>query len=312
MMLRRRATIVALVCTAMTVGGCDAAKNVGEGVDPAPTVTSHDIPPLQSNAAGGGAGMSTPTNRTRRSTPMYRTGTSAPTRRTGRAQRPNPPPTTRRSVGAPPAADDSKIFHSSEEWQWLKHPGTVIPGGKFVNIDAGKSCSVGWIVTTERRAFILTAGHCGDVGDRAALPRRNGRLTPVGQFVESRFAGVGSRDDALIELYDSARWTATIPLDMAATKIATPQWADTHRPRVCRLGYRTGLSCGAYLNTDGTIIEYRGIDDHGDSGGPVFALWDGDLYALGVYSYLSKTDATRAGTSAIADTLDHWGLKLLR
>lgn len=213
-------------------------------------------------------------------------------------------PTTTRSRRA---LEDSKISHNSEDWLWLETSKVVTPGSYILNKTGSKSCSTGWIVGQKERYFILTAGHCGKRGDNFYLPDGT---TYIGQMVESMYVKVGDADYGLIELSPNA------PVD------SSPQfknlkllgwrgydWIEENDPRICHLGYRTGLSCGDYLEiTPGGNVTFRGFCDHGDSGGPVFALTKDGMYAVGVLSGNGIGDASRTYSMAIQPPMERWGL----
>ena len=112
---------------------------------------------------------------------------------------------------SPDGSSDSPIYHSSEEWAWLNYPGKVIPGGQIINIDQSTACSTGWIVGREQRRFILTAGHCGHVGNRFAVSDSQGNQTTIGEMVESTYIQTGGADYGLIELYNTNYVTAAMP-----------------------------------------------------------------------------------------------------
>lgn len=214
------------------------------------------------------------------------------------------------TAAAGPASYDSQIYHSSDDWDWLSAPGKIVPGGNYINTRSGGSCSTGWIVSTDGRTFVLTAGHCGRPGDVIAIRDRSGNTRRVGEFVETRYTEIGSYDDGLIELWDSAPYTSTIPLTGKLKGWLSADQLAAREPQICRLGYRTGLSCGEYLSTDSVVVRYRNISDRGDSGGPVFAKIDGDLYAIGVTSGGSSTDATHAVAALIAPAMTRWNLTI--
>lgn len=213
-------------------------------------------------------------------------------------------------TAAADAAYDSQIYHSSDDWDWLSAPGKIVPGGQYVNTRSGMTCSTGWIVSTEGRTFVLTAGHCGRPGDVIAISDRSGNTRRVGEFVETRHTEIGSYDDGLIELWDSAPYTSEVPVTAPLHRWDSAAQVAERRPQICRLGHRTGLSCGAYLSSDSVIVEYRNITDKGDSGGPVFAVVDGRIHAIGVSSYLNDSDATRAGAAFIEPAMNRWNLTI--
>lgn len=206
---------------------------------------------------------------------------------------------------------DSRIYHSSEEWGWLNYPGKVVPGGRILNITRHLSCSTGWIVGLGKRVFILTAGHCGKIGDQFAISDEQGNTAIVGEMVECVYIHSGDTDYGLIEFYNTRYVDSALPLREKVVGWRTPEWLEANRPRVCHLGFRTGQSCGAFLTTqDNGIIQFRGVTDHGDSGGPTYVLVNGSIYAVGVTSYLMLEDATRVGSQSIAPAMERWGLTL--
>lgn len=215
------------------------------------------------------------------------------------------------AASAAPSGTDSPIYHSSEDWGWLETPGKLVPGGGYTNETKGSTCSAGWIVSNEDRVFVLTAGHCGTAGDIVSVSDGYGRSVRVGEFVESRFAKAGGLDDALIEVWDTRYVDSSIPLSKKVLGWRGGTWLDQNRPTICRLGYRTGMSCGDYIQRSDVILEHRNIIDHGDSGGPVFALTDdGNMYAVAVTSFLHEYDATRAGSALIEQPMTRWGLSI--
>ncbi|MDO5730990.1 hypothetical protein [Corynebacterium sphenisci] len=213
---------------------------------------------------------------------------------------------------SPAPAGAAPVYHSSEEWAWLEHPGQVIPGGRIINVDGDGACSTGFLVGHGSRRFILTAGHCGDVGDRFAVDDARGNTAWAGQMVESAYERVGGVDIGLIELTGTAPAEATPPVEEPLLGWAGADWLERTRPTICRLGYRTGLSCGDYLGVDESgIVHYEAITDHGDSGGMVVALADGGMYAIAVTSYQQPHDATRAAAMLVEPAMAHWDLTLL-
>ena len=63
---------------------------------------------------------------------------------------------------------------------------------------------------------------------------------------------------------------------------------------------------------EGSIVNFRGVVDGGDSGGPVFAIADDGLIAIGVTSFEQDTDATRVSASLIEEPMERWGLTIRR
>ena len=212
-----------------------------------------------------------------------------------------------------PYAMDAPIYHDSERWDWLSYPGKVVPGGQIINIDTGGQCSTGWIVSQKQRYFILTAGHCGRVYDRFAIRDRNGNSAVIGQMVERKnLSNNSSGDYALIELSTLQYVDPRLPGHNQVPGWHGVQWLKQNHPRtVCHLGYRTGESCGQYLGVDDLgYIHFRGIVDHGDSGGPVYVMIKGTPYAVGIISWGQPTNATDVAAQPIQTVMQRWGLTL--
>ena len=76
------------------------------------------------------------------------------------------------------------------------------------------------------------------------------------------------------------------------------------------MGYRTGLSCGPYSGPghEGQFY-YQGSTSAGDSGGPVFALYGGQLWAVGVTS-AHDFSLPAAVAMSIGNWMPGWGLTL--
>ena len=155
------------------------------------------------------------------------------------------------------------------------------------------TCSFGWMVRPEgnnSRLLNLTAGHCGDVGDK----------------IYSDYFGYTS---------------ATPSVSMGSTQVEVKGWAGKHwleenQPYMCRLGFRSGLSCGNLQQmTNDISMTYVAISDHGDSGGAVWAFDPSDssqtsIYAVGVTSWLRYEDAATAGAKTVESVMNPQNLKI--
>lgn len=238
------------------------------------------------------------------------------------------PPTTDGTADDPTAARpanggqpaDQPIYHNSTNWRWLAQPSTVVPGVQTFNTDANTSCSAGYFVTSaDGRRFNLTAGHCGQRGNSIYVDISGQGSTYFGSVTDSGYTSTDGQvhedsdhDYGLVSIDGSAaKWSSAMPFAQKLSGYLTADQLATRRPRICRLGARTGLSCGAMVavNDDG-YVTYRSIADHGDSGGPVFAMIGDALYAVGVDSSGEDEDATLAAAQLIAPAIQHWGLTL--
>lgn len=223
------------------------------------------------------------------------------------------PPATVTSTVAPEATADehSPIYHNSTDWMWLARPPRLVPGAQFQNSTTSSACSTGFFVHKGDREFILTAGHCGDVGDQITMVDADGDEMYVGEVVESEWTHVGDVDYGLIDLSNAkAGWRSSMPTEEKLDGWAHAEWLLNAKPRLCRLGYKTGLSCGKFLGIKGQTVTYESISDRGDSGGPVFAVVDGKLYAVALTSGVSDDDKTIASAQLVENAFERWGLKL--
>ena len=212
--------------------------------------------------------------------------------------------------------DDTQIYHNSSDWRWLAAPGKIVPGGQIINVTGDTLCSTGWVTGADDRFFLLTAGHCGAVGDQFAIRDAGGAAELFGEMVESHLTGtdvsISGTDIGLIEIHRTEFIDPVLPLAQQVTGWQSLAWVDENQPQICRLGHRTGLTCGPYLEAGNEgLFSSRGILDQGDSGGPVFARTpDGELWAVGVASYRVDTNATHAGSMSIGEWMRHWGLTI--
>ena len=215
--------------------------------------------------------------------------------------------------------DASPIFHTSSGLKYLDGGANMVaPGVRIDNTTAGKHCSTGWLAARDGKNYIVTAGHCGKVGDKFSFTDATGRTYPLGEVVERDYEGTGQwvegPDIGLIYLYpNSAPWTPQLALDMGAEIRGWIPLSEIDRAsQICRLGYRTGLSCGGFISSAANgQFRFDNISDHGDSGGPIFAQIAGAWYAVGINSTGSDTNATSRVASSIAAYMEHFGLQLL-
>lgn len=192
--------------------------------------------------------------------------------------------------------------------------GYVQPGNQILNLDNGYACSAGWFAGVGDRRFVITAGHCGAAGHLFAAADGEGNYPVIGSMVESYVngsdAGIFGADIGLIELYPTTIANAGLPTHGAVAGWQDIAWLEATRPEICRVGYRTGLSCGPYSGPghEGQFY-YQGSTSAGDSGGPVFALYGGQLWAVGVTS-AHDFSLPAAVAMSIGDWMPGWGLTL--
>ena len=218
--------------------------------------------------------------------------------------------------------DDGTMFHLSDGFHWLEKPGMIVPGAAFVNMRTGGACSSAYIVGNAEGNFMLTAGHCGVVGDRIGVRNNSGHVDQVGTVTLSEFEWAGKRDIALVKIDDMSKVHTEIAKNSrhtdypgATQKIigwAGAEWLQKHKPYICRMGHRTGITCGKFdrLESDG-LFSFVSFVDRGDSGGPVYAVTDQGLVAVGVTSYKFLYDAGKARAMLIEDVMNSRALKLV-
>ncbi|BAC19420.1 hypothetical protein [Corynebacterium efficiens YS-314] len=192
--------------------------------------------------------------------------------------------------------------------------GYVQPGSRILNLDNGYACSAGWLAGVGDRRFVITAGHCGAPGHLFATSDGQGNYPVIGSMVESYVngsdAGIFGADIGLIELYPTTIANAGLPSHGAVAGWQDLAWLEATRPEICQVGYRTGLSCGPYSGPGHEGLFYhQGSTRTGDSGGPVFALHGGQLWAVGVTS-AHDFSLPAAVAMSIGGWMPGWGLTL--
>lgn len=241
-------------------------------------------------------------------------------------QEPAPPwPPTRpfphRMPQAPPGyltqASADGVFDDAEPWEWLRYPNRVMPGASFHSESTQAQsgyCTFGFFVGHEGREQVLTAGHCGHVGSViSANPFEEIGSVEVGTLVRQDYdhhtdnvdiAVIDIEDDRLIDSHE-------LPFAEPLLGVKDAVWVGEHRPRLCRLGRTSGVSCGEYLGmTPGGQILAHLEAEGGDSGGPVVAVTDEGLWAVGLtaaeHNHRRETTVT-----PIAEWMEEWDLTLL-
>lgn len=238
-------------------------------------------------------------------------------------ERPNPAPQPRPSQQPQKPAPrvtagmrNTEVYRQSQGFERLVNLGKVAPGAKYTVFDqAGRpkgECSFGWMLRQQNtnRVFNLTAGHCGVTGDRAFVMLPNNQLMYAGRFISS--TGMPNRigvdaDFAVIFLDNpNVQIDPTVPGVGRVQGVAGLPAIDRTEQKLCRLGWRSGLSCGYYIDTPSPLVfRFRNISDHGDSGGPVWVEGPNGRYAAGVLSFGPKVNATQIGAAAIGPVLEY-------
>lgn len=220
-------------------------------------------------------------------------------------------------------ADSGQIYWQQQGFEALEeNPEGLYPGSGFLTIDQEKGtaslCSTGWLVGQEGdhdHVYMLTAGHCGKVGDEIYIPVANGDPIPAGRFVWSQGGEPGGIDHALVDVTDAPNLQSALPLgdQLQISGWRGAEWVRENKPYTCRIGAKNGLSCGAFTEMESEIVyRYENISNHGDSGGAVWAQdpKSGNWYAVALTSFGSAEDATNAGAVTIEPVMDYFNLKI--
>ncbi|MBN9644492.1 hypothetical protein ACFSSC_11020 [Corynebacterium mendelii] len=210
-----------------------------------------------------------------------------------------------------PSRERRERYHNSSDWEWLTKTDRVVPGVRVYNVDGKTSCSAGWFAHKGERKIMVTAGHCGSVGDRVVFVNKQGEKFLLGRYVVSDNT-MGKIDIGLVDVTDSqAPWYSSPPLKEKVTRLWGFDELQKADPMVCRLGFRTGMTCGdlAEITNRQTFSAYA-PGDRGDSGGPVFAFVDKVLYPVGVTSYRNDYRPDQGWFQGLKTILDTYGLQL--
>lgn len=196
------------------------------------------------------------------------------------------------------------VDRALESWLWLRDPGTVVPGGRMEISGSDVVCSAGFLAERDGRTTLLTATLCGAPDTQLTVDE------PIGTVVESVDNGHGP-EIALVALEDGVSTSPGLAFPEPLLGVRDLAWLEENSPRLCHLGAGTGLSCGEY---EGTVAEglfrFTAAINWDDAGGPVFAVTDEGLWAVGIVSGGNPGSGV-VGVTAIAPWFDTWGLTLL-
>lgn len=227
-----------------------------------------------------------------------------------------------------------RTSHGSCSFGWLaRHtPSTSSSTGSSAGDRPTLHTSAHTSAVSPGRVYMFTAGHCGDAGESVYVTDPRGARHFAGMFVHStgvpdatRFSSTGGLDDgdgtdfALIDVTDAeVPVSASLPeptdaaildtsvVTAAPDTLVNGTWITEHRPRVCRIGFRSGLSCGPVTSTSDTVVLFRGWQNGGDSGGPVWVHdpVTGTLAIAAVASFSDKDDHTILGAALVDNYLN--------
>ncbi len=182
------------------------------------------------------------------------------------------------------------------------HAGTEIRVGNQI-------CTLGYVLPgPDGKAEGVTAGHCGVVGD--SVTDKNG--TYLGYIADSLNDYNG--DIARIRFNDlpGGSLTTWVPYQGKMLPVlGSMTFADVMQaqPVLCKVGRTTGESCGPLQGAPGKAqVAFAAASDHGDSGGPVYALSSDGVYAVGILFSGSGNSEALSGATGIAQFAEQWGL----
>ncbi len=183
-------------------------------------------------------------------------------------------------------ADRAKVNVTAHQGAAIARTGLV--GGDGLKGDnKDEVCSAGIMIQQAGQTYLMTAGHCWDVG---TVIRRDDNWPD--QWGNTRIGVVTNKelpasDYALIRVDNPRAWHPTgkmIKTDVADvynfynSYVADPQATMEKGMWTCTSGVRTGWKCGPFNNADASITTKEGTTDHlikidemrsrgGDSGG---------------------------------------------
>ena len=181
--------------------------------------------------------------------------------------------------------------------------------GMELNDDTG-SCTAGFAARGgDGRYYLLTSGHC-NAGDGSQWADAGD--APLGRIVASENNG-DDRDGAMILLEPAA---------------GIPSGGVDHRYHIrdvlsgdqlligmpfCKVGARTGETCGTITDVDGNVVVTNLLSLEGDSGSPGFVMNpDGTVSAVGILMGGPDGDDYTTHFVLVDPLLRQWGLQILR
>jgi len=190
-------------------------------------------------------------------------------------------------------------------------PFADLVGGEAIYAAAGGRCSVGFSARSAGATYVITAGHCTEIGGNWQGVNR----TTIGPVAATAFPG---DDFGAIRVNSTATWNPTPRV--AGTRSVRGSTAAAVGASICRSGSTTGYRCGT-LQAKNATVNYGGGDvvngltrtsacaEPGDSGGSYVA----GRQAQGVLSGGSG-DCRSGGTTfyqPVNEILSRYGLTLV-
>lgn len=182
-----------------------------------------------------------------------------------------------------------------------------IPGME-VNSDTS-TCTAGFAAQGGDGAYyLLTAGHC-DAGDGAQWTDAGD--DPLGTITASDYNG-DDHDAAIIRLDPAAGVPdGSIGGRYRVRDVLAPEQIEIGMT-LCKIGERTGETCGAITSVDGNLVEAKVFSLNGDSGSPGFVIHpDGSASAVGILASSPEGDDNTTDFVLVWPLLNQWGLRIV-
>lgn len=179
------------------------------------------------------------------------------------------------------------------------------------------TCTLGWLVVSPAGELqALTAGHCRTGPDIEVHDPATGSSHEAASWVDSRNSGhdtvLRGTDIATVAISNDLGHSVSTRDGLSPVGVSTAQDLRDDPPvQICKRGGQTGVSCGALVAVSDDRVAFRAAVDHGDSGGPVWAVSDtGSVTAVAVVVGQSDDDPSVTVGQLINPWLVRWGCKL--
>lgn len=214
-------------------------------------------------------------------------------------------------------AASTALVASPAAHAWGEYP-VATPGAFLVSTALASNgmpyqCTLGFVVRKPNgNPGALTAGHCRrDPNDNTVLQQTPQGVQHVGHYTRWDVQR-GVRDIGLVDLAASAVPVVPQMDGLPVTHALTAAQLREYNPVLCKSGARTGLSCGHITNISDTTLSFRAWDDMGDSGSPVYAIFDnGTVSAAGIlFGHSDDAQGRIIHATLVEPVLRNWGLTL--
>ena len=199
---------------------------------------------------------------------------------------------------------------------WDLQPGVPI---YVVNNDTDiqSECTLGWFFKTpDGDVQAITAGHCRTGPEILINDQLNGGRVHAGTWTSSQYSGdetiLNGNDIATVALSPDLGRNASARGGVDPVGVSSAQTLANDPPaRICKRGNATGVSCGPMVSVSDERVAFRAAVDHGDSGGPVWAVSGrGVVTAVAIVAGQADSDPGITVGQLINPWLLRWGAKL--